>query len=74
MVAIDADTGKIKGHFQYHWNDSWDWDEVSPPILVDFEKDGQAVKGLVNVARNGYLWLLERTQTARSTSSTANPT
>src|SRR5256886_6547365 len=29
VVALDADTGKIKGHHQYHWNDSWDWDEVS---------------------------------------------
>ena len=27
-VAIDADTGQIKGHLQYHWNDSWDWDEI----------------------------------------------
>ena len=27
-LAIDADTGKIKGHFQYHWNNSWDWDEM----------------------------------------------
>ncbi|TMJ49261.1 MAG: PQQ-dependent dehydrogenase, methanol/ethanol family, partial [Alphaproteobacteria bacterium] len=26
-MAIDAATGKIKGHFQYHPNDSWDWDE-----------------------------------------------
>src|SRR5437016_5130896 len=35
-VALDGNTGQIKGHFQYHQNDSWDWDEVSPPILVDY--------------------------------------
>jgi len=61
VVAFDGKTGKIKGHFQYHQNDSWDWDEVSPPIVVDFQRDGRTIKGLVNVARDGYLWHLERT-------------
>jgi len=60
-IAIDAATGTIKGHFQYHPNDSWDWDEVSPPILVDFTHGGRRVKGLIDAARNGYLWFLERT-------------
>jgi alcohol dehydrogenase (cytochrome c) len=60
-VALDTRTGQIKGHFQYHPNDSWDWDEVTPPILVDYRHDGRTVKGLVTVARDGYLWMLERT-------------
>ena len=60
-VAIDVATGQIKGYHQYHPNDSWDWDEVSPPILVDFRYDGRTVQGLVNFARNGYVWFLERT-------------
>ena len=60
-VAFDVATGAIKGHFQYHPNDSWDWDEVSPPILVDYQRTGRTVKGLINVARDGYLWFLERT-------------
>jgi alcohol dehydrogenase (cytochrome c) len=60
-VAIDVNTGQIKGHFQYHPNDSWDWDEVSPPILVDYQRSGRTIKGLINVARDGYLWFLERT-------------
>ena len=60
-VAFDVATGAIKGHFQYHPNDSWDWDEVSPPILVDYQRNGRTVKGLINVARDGYLWFLERT-------------
>src|SRR5262249_15485156 len=50
-----------KGHFQYHPNDSWDWDEVSPPIVVDYQRDGRTVKGLINVSRSGYIWHLERT-------------
>jgi alcohol dehydrogenase (cytochrome c) len=60
-VAIDVKTGQIKGHMQYSPNESWDWDEVSPPILVDYQRNGRTVKGLINVARNGYLYFLERT-------------
>jgi len=61
VVAIDVETGALKGHHQYHWNDAWDWDEVSAPLLIDIERDGQTVKGLVHAGRNGYLWTLERT-------------
>jgi alcohol dehydrogenase (cytochrome c) len=60
-IAIDVATGKIKGHHQYHPNDSWDWDEVSPPILVDFQRKGKTVKGLIDFARDGYVRFLERT-------------
>jgi alcohol dehydrogenase (cytochrome c) len=60
VLALDGKTGEIKGHFQYHQNDSWDWDEVSPPILVDYRRGDRTVKGLVDVARDGYLWQLER--------------
>jgi alcohol dehydrogenase (cytochrome c) len=60
VIALDVATGKLKGHFQYHPNDSWDWDEVSPPILVDYQRNGRTVKGLIDVARDGYLWFLER--------------
>jgi alcohol dehydrogenase (cytochrome c) len=59
-VAIDAATGKIKGHFQYLPNETWDYDEVSPPIVVDFKRGGRQVKGLINVARSGYMWFLDR--------------
>ena len=59
-IAIDVATGKIKGHHQYDPNESWDWDEVSPPILVDYQRNGKTVKGLIDVARDGYLWFLER--------------
>ncbi len=60
-VALDAATGKIKGHMQYTPNESFDWDEVSPPILVDFRRNGREITGAINVARNGYLYFLDRT-------------
>jgi alcohol dehydrogenase (cytochrome c) len=59
-IALDGDSGKIKGHFQYHPNESWDWDEMGAPLLVDFQRDGAATKGLFKVARNGYLYWLKR--------------
>ncbi len=60
VVALDVDTGKIKGHHQYHHNDAWDWDEVSAPVLIDTDINGRKVKGAVHAGRNGYLWMLER--------------
>ncbi len=60
VVAFDADTGELKGYHQYHWNGSWDWDEVSAPLLIDVERDGRTIPTLVHPARNGYLWMLER--------------
>jgi alcohol dehydrogenase (cytochrome c) len=63
-IALDVATGKIKGYHQYNPNESWDWDEVSPPILVDYERNGRTIQGLIDVARDGYLWFLERTSTS----------
>lgn len=62
VIALDPDTGAIKGYHQYHYNDSWDWDEVTPPMLIDLNKGGRTIHGLVHPGRNGYLWLLERGQ------------
>ncbi len=63
VLALDAATGRLRGHHQYHWNDSWDWDEVSAPLLIDFQRAGQTIAGLVHPGRNGYLWFLRREDT-----------
>jgi alcohol dehydrogenase (cytochrome c) len=59
-IALDVATGKIKGHFQYNPNDSWDWDEVSPPVLIDYKRGDRTIHGLIDAARDGYLWFLDR--------------
>ena len=69
VIALDADTGKIRGHHQYHWNDSWDWDEVSTPLLLDVQRGGRTIKSLVHPGRNGYLWLLSGAPTASASST-----
>jgi alcohol dehydrogenase (cytochrome c) len=61
VIALDVDTGKMKGYHQYQHNDSWDWDEVSAPVLIDTTFKGKAIKALVHPGRSGYFWVLERT-------------
>jgi alcohol dehydrogenase (cytochrome c) len=61
-IAIDVATGKIRGYHQYVPNESWDWDEVSPPLLIDYKRNGKTIKGLIDVGRDGYIWFLERTE------------
>jgi alcohol dehydrogenase (cytochrome c) len=65
-IAIDVASGQIKGYFQYHQNDSWDWDEVSPPILLDYQRGGRTIKGLIDVARDGYMWFLDRSNVGKN--------
>src|SRR5262245_21761353 len=60
VLALEAKTGRLAAWHQYHWNDSWDWDEVSTPLLVDFTRGGRTIHGLVHPGRDGYLWFLER--------------
>jgi alcohol dehydrogenase (cytochrome c) len=59
-IALDVDTGEIKSYHQYTPHDSWDWDEVSAPLLIDTEVDGRLVKTATHAGRNGYLWILDR--------------
>ena len=61
-VSLNPDTGKVKGHYQYHWNDSWDWAAMNAPMLIDIpDNNGKMVSGLVSPQRNGLLYWLERT-------------
>jgi alcohol dehydrogenase (cytochrome c) len=60
VIGLDPDTGKIKSYFQYHPNDSWDWDEVESPMLVDLQRDGRTIKSLIHPGRDAIFWVLER--------------
>ena len=48
VIALDADTGELKAFHQYHWNGSWDWDEVTAPLLIDVVRGGRNIE-LVSV-------------------------
>ncbi|MBK5290454.1 MAG: PQQ-dependent dehydrogenase, methanol/ethanol family [Acidobacteriia bacterium] len=60
MVAIDADTGKLKWYFQFTPWDVHDWDAVEIPILVDAPFKGKPRKLLVQANRNGFYYVLDR--------------
>lgn len=61
MVALDVETGKLKWYFQFTPHDVHDWDAVEIPVLVDAAFQGQPRKLLVQANRNGYYYILDRT-------------
>jgi alcohol dehydrogenase (cytochrome c) len=61
VVALDADTGKLKWHFQFTPHDVHDWDAISDPVLVDLNIGGRKVKALIQANRNGFFYALDRT-------------
>ena len=61
VVALDADTGELKWHFQFTPNDGYDYDAVQVPVLVDRQWQGQPRKLMLWANRNGYFYVLDRT-------------
>jgi len=61
IVALDADTGKLKWHFQMTPHDLHDWDAISDPVLADLTVRGQKVKAVIQANRNGFFYALDRT-------------
>jgi alcohol dehydrogenase (cytochrome c) len=60
VVALDADTGRLKWHFQFTPHDEWDWDSAQVPVLVDREFRGRMRKLLLWGNRNGFYYVLDR--------------
>ena len=73
VLAMDPDTGTIKSHFQYHWNDSWDWAGMNAPTLIDLDENGKKVPALISAQRNGYLYRLDRADDGKITFKDARP-
>ena len=61
VVALDADTGKLKWYFQFTPHDLHDWDAGQIPVLLDLEYQGRPRKLLAWANRNGFFYLLDRT-------------
>ena len=60
VVALDADTGSLKWHFQFTPNDAYDYDSVQVPVLVDMNWRGPAAKLMLWANRNGFFYVLDR--------------
>lgn len=60
MLAIDPDNGRLKWHFQFTPHDLHDYDATEIPILIDSVWHGKPRKLLVQANRNGFLYVLDR--------------
>jgi alcohol dehydrogenase (cytochrome c) len=60
VVALDADTGKLRWYFQMTPHDVHDWDAISDVIPLDLTVAGQKVKAVVQANRNGFFYVLDR--------------
>ncbi len=61
VVALDADTGKLRWHFQFTPHDTHDWDAVQVPVLADMVINGTPRKLMLFANRNGFYYTLDRT-------------
>jgi alcohol dehydrogenase (cytochrome c) len=61
LLALDADTGQLKWHFQFTPHDTHDWDANQIPVLADLNVAGQPRKVVMVANRNGFLYVLDRT-------------
>ena len=61
IVAVDADTGKYKWHYQTTPEDNWDYTAVQDMALADMEIDGEKKKVLLQAPKNGFFYVIDRT-------------
>lgn len=61
IVAINPNTGKLVWNFQVSPHDTHDWDAVEIPVLADGYFHGKMRKMLMQASRNGYFFVLDRT-------------
>ena len=60
-LAIDPANGNIKWHYQTTPHDGWDFDGVNELVSFDLKKDGKTIKAGAKADRNGFFYVLDRT-------------
>jgi quinohemoprotein ethanol dehydrogenase len=60
ILAIEAKTGKYRWHFQEVHHDIWDYDAPNPVVLFDAQIDGKPRKGLAEIGKTGWVYILDR--------------
>ena len=61
LLALDIESGELRWYFQFTPHDTHDWDANQTPILVDLDIAGQERKCIATANRNGFYYLLDRT-------------
>jgi alcohol dehydrogenase (cytochrome c) len=61
IVALDLATGKLRWYFQQLPHDTWDYDPISPPVLVDVkDSSGRTVAAVAEAGKTGWVYVLNR--------------
>ena len=60
VVALDADSGKLRWHYQFTPHDPYDYDSVQVPVLADITFEGKPLKAMLWANRNGLFYVLDR--------------
>ena len=60
MVAVSAETGEYRWHFQQVHHDIWDYDASSPVVLFDIELGGELSKAIAQPSKTGWVYILDR--------------
>jgi alcohol dehydrogenase (cytochrome c) len=60
VLALDADTGKLRWYYQFTPHDVHDWDSTQNPVLLDTEFQGRPRKLILWPNRNGFFYVLDR--------------
>ncbi len=61
VLALDADSGELKWYFQFTPHDLYDYDATETPVLINTKENGTVKHLLVQANRNGYFYVLDRT-------------
>ncbi len=60
LIALDAETGERRWHFQFVHHDLWDRDLPTPPNLVRLEREGRRIDAVAQPTKSGHVFLFER--------------
>jgi quinoprotein glucose dehydrogenase len=60
LLALDANTGKLKWFHQLIHHDVWDFDLPTPPVLVDVRKDGHVIPAVLQTGKMSYVYIFDR--------------
>jgi len=60
VIALDAETGQLRWHFQMVHHDIWDYDAPAQPTLIDLPAAGSIRHALIQATKRGDIFVLDR--------------
>ena len=60
LVALDANTGRLRWHYQQVPHDMWGYDVASSPVLFDVTHDGRTIPAVGQASKTGWMYVLDR--------------